>query len=312
MKNFFILLCLLIVSCREIDQFVPILQEEVVFDFSKEFTEASDTLVYQLIGNTYNAVRTPKGTEFRFKSDMFLFENGDYCSCEDVTLQIIEVDKKRDYVVHQASTVTNDQLLISEGAYHVSASYKGKQLVLAPRHQICFILPTEKLDSEMELFYGDQSTNGFNWVPASQAIQTASTIKAGEWRNIDSTEYILGYECFSDRMSWINVEKFASDGTKNPLCVDLNDTYGGDNTVMFAVLKSEKSILQLYYDSSQQGFCTSNIPEGTHVYLVGVHKRADEEYELGFEGIAVGSNHRQFLDFTPTSMEEIKSLLWGL
>jgi len=302
----------MVISCREIDQFVPDIQEEYVFDFSKEFTEASDTLVYQLIGNTYNVISTPKGTEFRFKSDMFLFENGDYCSCEDVRLQILEVDKKRDYVVHQTSTVSNNQLLISDGAYHISASYRGQELILAPGHQICFILPSDKLDFEMELFYGEQTTDQFNWIQASQNTQSASSIRAGEWSNIDSSEIIVGYECFSDRMSWINVDKFASNGPKNPLCIEINDSYDGDNTVMFAILKTEKSILKLYFDSTQQGFCTSNIPIGTHVYLVGVHKSADEQYEVGFEGIAVDPNHRQYLDFTSSSMEDIKTLLRGL
>jgi hypothetical protein len=304
-----LLVCLLIFACKEVDEFIPV-QETIEFDFSKEFTSAADTLSYQLNLTEPTIIRTPRGTEFVFKPDMFTFANGDYCPCETVTIELIELDKKRDYLVHQASTISDGKILISAGAYHIAAFYQGKPLQLSPDHLACFWLPSDKLDPSMQLFFGNRNGTIFNWEPAGQS-STISSITPGQWQYNDTTSFIVGYQCFSDRLAWINVDKYAADAPKNPVCIKLDPTYTGANTVLFAILKKEKSILSLNYLASD-GFCLPSIPVGIEVIFVAIHKKGDNVYEFATETVTIEENHFQSLSFNAKSLDDIKDFLADL
>ena len=295
---------------KEVDKFIPLV-EPVSFDFSEEFTNSSDTLTYSIAGDERMTLKTPKGSEFIVKGDMFEYaSSGDFCSCEEVVIQVIELDKKRDYVVHQKPTVSDNQLLISAGAYHFAAFHNGKPLRMVADEQLCLIMPSNTLDNKMELFYGAENGGQFNWSPANEVVDSRAFVKAGEWQTDSS--FIVGYECFSDRLGWINIDKLASDGPKNPVCIKLNDFYTSQNTVMFAVLTEEKAILNLYYDAAQQGFCLSNIPKGLKVQFIGIHKKGEDLYELGSEKTNIEANHFQSLSFETQTFSSIKSFLGGL
>ncbi len=304
-------LCLLTwTSCKkEVDQFIPFL-EPISFDFSGEFTNSSDTLHFTVTGRERMTLTTPKGSEFIVKSDMFEYTDGTFCACEQVEVKVIELDKKRDFVVHQKPTISDSQMLISAGAYHFSATYQGRPLQMIADEQLCLIMPSTTLDSEMELFYGEEKSGQFNWTPADAVPESRAFVKAGEWQTDSS--FIVGYECFSDRLGWINIDKLASDGSLNPVCVKLDEFYTKKNTVMFAVLVEEKAILNLYYDELKQGFCLANIPQGMKVQFVGIHKKGDDLYELGSEKTTISNNHFQSLSFEPQSFASIKSFLAGL
>lgn len=310
-KYFVIILPIFFVTCREIDDFIPA-QEDVSFDFGQEFGDASDTLLYNFDGQEKIVVTTPRGTEFVFKRDMFLLPNGEYCQCEKVTIRIIEVDKKKDYLVHQTPTVSGGQILESAGAYHVSAFFEGQPLQLAPGHQVCFLLPSRKLDDAMELFYGEENSTGFNWIPANSISGSGAFAKAGQWQFYDSTAVIVGYECFSDRMEWINVDKFVSEGSKNPVCLGLDTSYTNENTVVFALLGQENSIIELKANSGNNRFCAANLPSGKQVTFIGINKKGEDKYELAVEKTTISSNHFQSLNFQPRSFEAIKEFLADL
>ncbi|NND06274.1 MAG: hypothetical protein HKN87_07830 [Saprospiraceae bacterium] len=297
------------IGCKkEIDQFVPV-QEAVDFDFSSEFSDIRDTLGYKIEGDDWNIVYTPKGTAFILKPGMFEFTDGSSCSCETVNVQIIEVAEKRDLLLHNTPTVSDNALLATAGAYHISAAFQGRQLQLIDYEQICFVLPSKKLEEGMELFYGSQSRNRFSWTPASVISGSQSYVKKGEWL-IDSS-WIVGYECFSDNMDWLGVHKFISDGTENQTCVKLNEFFTEDNTVIFAIFNDQKAMVRLDYEANK-GFCTQNLPEGSSVRFVGIAKRDDTIYDLANETARINADHLQTLSFMPVPLSDLKSFLLAL
>lgn len=296
-------------SCKEVDEFIPVF-DGTPFEFGQEFTNAQDTLTYQLNLVEPMIITTPRGTEFVFKPEMFEYQNGDFCRCEKVTIEIIELDKKRDYMVHQASTISNNQILISAGAYHLAAYSEGKPLRLTRGHLVCFWLPSDQLDPEMKLFFGERAGNGFNWTLAELST-SGSSITPGEWQYNDSTSLIVGYQCFSDRLEWINVDKFVKEEPKNPVCVKSDPLSTGENTVIFALLTEYNAILQLNFSASD-GFCLANVPVGAEVLFVGVRKSGNGLYEFASETSVIEQNHFQSLDFTPKNFDEIKNILSGL
>ncbi len=306
----FVAISFLVTSCREIDEFVPV-QDSVVFDFSEEFSAETDTLSFSINGMNTTVITTPKGTEFVFKQDMFTFENGVYCQCESVLIKIIELDKKRDYLVHHASTVSGDQILTSAGSYHLAAFYQGKSLQIAPGHHSSFWLPSDILDPEMQLFYGERTADGLDWSPAPRFSGSKASVIPGEWQYNDTTSLIVGYQVFSDRMEWLNIGQFTSDGPLNPVCIKLGESYNSDNTVLFALFQNEKSILKLNSEV-HNGFCSVNIPVGTEIVFIAVHKKGNNLYQFASEYTTIKENHFQSLDFIEMTLDQIKVHLLNL
>lgn len=306
----FISVSLVITSCRELDEFVPVL-DSVTFDFSEEFSAKADTLSVSINGKNTTIITTPKGTEFVFKQDMFAFENGESCPCETVLIEIIEVDKKRDYLVHDVSTVSEDQILTSAGAYRLAAFYQGKSLRLAPGRQFYFSLPTEILDPEMELFYGERTGVSLDWAPAARSSGSQVSVIPGEWQYNDTSSLIVGYQVFSDRMEWLTIGKFASESAANPVCIKLDESYNSDNTILFALFQKEKSILKLN-SQANKGFCSVNIPVGTEIIFIAIHKKGNNLYQFASEYTTIRENHFQSLDFTQMTFDQIKVHLLNL
>lgn len=297
---------IILAGCKkEIDEFVPV-HVPVDFDFTAEFSDVMDTLGYAIEGDDWNILYTPKGTAFILKPGMFEYTDGSDCLCETVSIQIIEVADKRDLLVHNTPTVSDNALLTSAGAYHISASHQGKPLQLVDYEQICFVLPAQELDGGMELFYGSKNQERFNWLPASGFMDSQSYVKKGEWQ-VD-TSVIVGYECFSDKMDWLGVNKYVSDGIANQTCVTLSEFFTGDNTVIYAIANGERSVVRLEYIDSQ-GFCTQNLPRGTEVRFVGIAKRNTDIYELASESVKINMDHLQTLSFNPISIGDLKTFL---
>ncbi|MCB0687688.1 MAG: hypothetical protein KDC53_14230 [Saprospiraceae bacterium] len=303
------ILILLTSSCREVDEFIPV-PEDIYFDFGKEFTQSGDTLSFELDLSEPKIIRTPRGTEFVFKPEMFDLQTGASCSCEKVTIEIIELSKKRDYMVYGALTVNDNNLLISEGAYHISAFFQGKPLQLAPGHQACFWLPTQLIDPDMKLFFGEQSNEGFNWIPAGQGGDESSLL-AGQWQYNDTTALINGYQCFSDRLSWIGINKFGSQTTTTTVCVSLERNSTSENTVVFAILESQKAILSAT-DTGDDQFCFSNLPLGQDITLLGIRKTGEENYEYTSLNTVIEENQQINLRYRPVSFNQLQLILNNL
>ncbi len=301
------LLLIIALGCKkEVDQFIPV-QDSVDFDFSQEFSEEQDTLFYHIKGVERITLTTPIGAEFIIKRSMFEYLDGSFCDCEEILIKIIELDKKRDYLVHQRPTVSNNQLLISAGAYHFAAYHNQRPLQMIEGEQLCLVLPSDQLDEEMELFYGEESGGFFDWQPANSVPESRAFVKAGEWQTDSSL--IIGYECFSDRLGWINIDKFASKGDLNPVRIELDPQYDNKNTVVFAVLLAEKALVNLYYDQNEGEFAIDNIPPGWEVMFIAVSKKSTDLFELATEEVTIGEHHFQSLSFRTKKLEEIKDFL---
>ncbi len=300
---------LLLPGCKkEIDQFVPI-PEPVDLDFGADFSDASDTMHFTIEGSGWHTVYTPKGTAFILKPGMFEYRNGDLCDCESVDVRIIELAEIKDMLVHNTPTITGDALLASEGAYHVSATHQGKSLRLVEQEQICFVLPSEDLDKNMELFYGDMNQGSFKWLPASGFMGSQAHVKKGEWPT--ESALIVGYECFSDEMDWIGVNKYISDGIDHRVCIKLSEFFTADNTVLFALPEGKNAVVRLMYDMTD-GFCTGHLPIGSAVKYIGVARRDENIYELASESTVIEKNQVQTLSFNPMSLNDIRTVLESL
>ena len=300
-------------SCqKEVDQFIPFeveITEDVVLDLSQDFASLIDTLTFQMDQSTQTII-TPLGAEFTINTDLFEFEDGSSCNCINVDVIMLELHDKKDFLVHQKPTISDDRILVSGGAYYIAAFENGKKLKLKPGKKLRFKIPAETLQEGMELFYGSEKEGRFNWVEADQIPGSSTQVRNSEWQN--STGFFLGYECFSDRLEWINCDKIISDGPPNPVCATVPTGFDQSNTVVFAILKDANSIISMYYQADQKGFCAANIPEGTKVVIVAVHKMAEDSYQFASMDTKIEKDSSLALNFTNLDNSEIKKLLEAL
>lgn len=200
--------------------------------------------------------------------------------------------------------------MVSAGAYYIAAYENNKKLRLKPGKQLHFKIPAEKLLEGMELFYGDESEGRFNWVEADQVSGSATQVRNTEWQN--STGFFLGYDCFSDRLEWINCDKIISSGENNLVCVEVPSGFDQSNTVIFAVLKDSNSILSLYYQEDKGAFCATNLPVGTKVLFIGVHKSSNDTFQFASLDVKIENSTSLNFDFSDLDASEIEKLLEAL
>ncbi|MDH3648627.1 MAG: hypothetical protein OEQ53_03035 [Saprospiraceae bacterium] len=293
---------------KEVDQFLP---DDLPssFDFSSRFTAADDTSVFTIDGQLDQLITTPAGRQFAFHPDIFEYDNGSSCSCESVQILIIELKIKRDYIVHQKPTVSHDRLLISAGAFHISAFHQGKALRLKPDKVLPFSIPSTNPDPDMELFYGNDATATFNWDEADQQPGSSSAVVVVE-RQTDSS-FFVGYDCFTDRLAWINVDKLVDESVKNPVCLSVDTLSTHLNTVVFAVLVDQLAILNLY-PTDDRKYCIAHLPVGAQVIFLAIRQLTENEYEFAISETEIGSDHHQSLLFESKTLLQIKAVLQGL
>lgn len=80
-----------------------------------------------------------------------------------VDLALTEVYNKSDMILHTLSTNAGADMLETGGMLHLEASHGGKKLVLNPNKKIGIMMPVDDLSGDMQLFNGQDKTDGSGW-----------------------------------------------------------------------------------------------------------------------------------------------------
>ncbi len=300
--------CILaLLSCqKEVDRFIPLEEEAFTLDFSALTSSIDDTAHFSISGLVEQRIHTPAGRQFHFIPGIFEYRDGSDCVCESIRLEIIELKTKRDYLVHQKPTASGHHRLISAGAFHIAAFDGFQPLKLKAGKTLSFSVPSDRPDFEMALFYGEELQEGFTWVQADQQAGTMTSVQVVE-RQSDSA-FFIGYDCITARLAWINIDKLADNGEANPVCVSVDSLTTHRNTVVFAVLVDELSILSMS-PTDDRKYCLRHLPVGARVIFMGVRQLAKDEYEMALKETEIGSDYHVNLEFVNVTLEEIKSAL---
>lgn len=217
-----------------------------------------------------------------------------------VKVQVTHLRKKGDFIRFAMQTTNFDRLLETGGAFLVRVTKAGQELVMDPGKNITLFIRDANPIKTMRVFYGEQvllppvplAINSlFTWALAPD------TSNVNVFTRQDAAGTYRGYELISKRLNWISCNYFieaAQSKTRTTAVLPLNFT--NKNSLVFAIFKGQKTILQLEGQGSSKSFDIENIPADKKIILVSLSKIGEDLY-LGSKEATVDKNLR--VNITP-------------
>lgn len=133
-----------------------------LLNFNKELIQSFETPTDSII-----KIVGKKGTQVIINPIDLEFESGKSFKNKKLQIDLIELTNKQDLLLANAQTLSNDEWLISGGAFKINLYVGDEILRLKKNRTIDVKFPKNTKEENMQIFYGDRSENGYlNWKPA--------------------------------------------------------------------------------------------------------------------------------------------------
>ncbi|WP_235298971.1 hypothetical protein [Portibacter marinus] len=280
----------------------------------------------QPISSSFNAeegiqIITPNQTVIQVFENSLVDQSGNLVQ-GDVNFSYLEILNAPEYAFYNLPTISDGIRLRTEGVFRFEAYQDGKPLAFKDGKGIVVRLPDNEPESDMQLFYGDESGDRFNWVPVNESNTGVNPrLEITEWFfQVDSLEQDFvegfGYLFTCDLFKWINVDIFAdvAPEDKTEVCVELPEIYTNKNTVVFMYFDGRASILGLYPDADNMNWCESYgaTPIGYDITLFSISDQGEDTYHFGLEETKVTKDLRVFIEPEEKSLDEILEVIKSL
>ncbi len=254
--------------------------------------------------------------DITFPAGAFKFANGGAVTGK-VKTQVTHLQKKGDFIRLALQTTSFDRLLATGGAFFIRVTKDGQELVLEPGKNITLLIRDASPVNNMKVFYREQIllppvllaiNSMFTWAPGTD------TSNVNVFSGQDAIGTYKGYELISKRLNWISCN-YVIDAptnqskTRTTVVLPLNCT--NKNSLVFAVFKDHKTILQLEGYSASKSFVVENIPENKKIILVSISKIGEDLF-LGSKEATVDKNVRVNITPEKKTKAEIERFLDAL
>ena len=259
-----------------------------------------------------------RGVIYTFPAGSYVLKNGDpYVG--DVSIKVTELLTRSEMFLYGRPTISNGKIIESDGEFliDVRSNPGDEELFLASGVTLNIKIPNNNPDNDMELFYGEGEEEDFTWQDQGVDPNGWANIQNSEWQTQDSTGWNFGYECFSENLQWINVDKFYQEFDEDELttvCLELPEEYTNTNTSAFMVFNDYDSFLNMWGTPVLKQFCEpyGATPIGFNITFVTISKLTNDTYFLGTATVDVTENHLELITPVEMSFDDIKAFIDGL
>ncbi|MBK8954184.1 MAG: hypothetical protein IPM34_01320 [Saprospiraceae bacterium] len=310
--------CLGLVSCENEDTFIPD-NESSTFSYSRDISKVSlqdlkpDAYRFEIFSDWGGGYFFPDGSGIEFQGNSFLL-NGSLVTGKIIQIEVELVRNKTQMVSHLAGTSSGDKIIESGGMANVRAFCDGKELTIDPArgYVLRLSVPGGNFNPGMELFYGEETNNGINWIEADGDPQTQNNVFFAEWTPDSTGRDVLGMECFPKKLGWVNCDYFSKLNDK-PLgipCLIAHGPSNGDvvNLEAFAVFKNYMVVIQPCCKGSKEEVCFGPLPVGEPVYYIMIGK-GNKGYYLGYLEKDIIADDKVVIELEIKTLQEIKDFL---
>lgn len=258
-----------------------------------------------------------KGCTISFVANSFYTLTGIPITTGDVEIQLREVTNKKDMVLCQTPTISDGELIVSQGMYYLKALQNGFELQIR-NFRIGKIAETQ-LDTPSVFVGGIYSGNDqFNWFNSDNS--GPSPIQVGYLQDSvltgspDSTYYLMtiGSMYFnSQNFNWINCDYFYNNS--EPRVAIFFPTTDSINVYLFQsylVFNDLNAVLR-YNSYSNNRIEFQNIPSGLNATLVTYYIVSGKVFVATAE-ITVSDALSTPIIFTETTEQGLLDILGGL
>ncbi len=308
-------LMVLVCSCRDSIDFVagPITGNvEGFFDNVQTHSKSlsfENSMGAQIITSNFSVITIP--------SNAFVDNSGAVIEGA-IDFEYIELLDKGLMMLYKVPTTTTASLIESDGVFHLSASHNNSAVKLDDDVTINIKLPNNNPRDQMELFYGNDSGDGFNWIEADDNPNTWENIQISEWVVTDSTTGNgfegFGYEFEINDLQWINCDIYYDlpNAAKTDVCIQLpEELYNNVNTTVYMVINDINSFAVLQGNPDTKKFCEPYglTPIGLEVTFVTISEISEDNYHFGTKTATITENFEGLISPEEKSLNEILDIL---
>lgn len=308
-------------SCENVDTFEPY-DKPATFSFSRPESklelqvlkdESVSLPIHSNFGGTYIF---PDSSMITFYPQSFLL-NGVPVTDKIIQIEVDLVRRKSDMVEQLLGTSSGNKIIESGGMVNVRAFCDGKELTVDPQigYNLRLAVPNGGVPSGMELFYGEETTSGINWVEADGDPSTQDNVFQSEW-TLDSTgRFVLGMECVPKKLGWVNCDFFSKLNNiplTNP-CIIVSGPANGDKVFLHvsAVLKNYMVIINPCCNTNSDEACFGPLPVGEPVTYIVIGTGSKGLY-LGYTEKNIVTDDKVLIRIELKTLQEIKDFLLTL
>ncbi|MBK7233028.1 MAG: hypothetical protein IPH93_12400 [Saprospiraceae bacterium] len=308
-------------SCTDIDQFIDRIEpslitvdRNVLWPAWEKTLGTKDTIQFMAWSGITHAFEDHSRIIFEPKS---FYLDGQPLPNKVVTLVIIRAYKKNQMVRNLISTNSEKAVLESAGMMHVEAFCDGKPLTLAPGKNYTIQIPVKDaslVNPNMEMFYGEETRFGINWVEADQNPSIADNVFVTEWQIRDSSGggFVVGIECFPERLNWVNCDYFLKfeNRDKTEPCIEIEASGANDKITVstFCVFHDLNVVIAPCCEASNAKVCFSSLPIGEKVTYIVLGK-GKTDYYLGHFSSEIYKDEVVKIDIKSISLDDLKYFL---
>lgn len=247
-----------------------------------------------------NSFLVPKGDTLYFNEVQVMFPPNCFQENiqDDAHVQLNYIKTKGDWIRFALSTIQNNTVFSSGGAFFISAYKNSIPLHLANSSffQLRYSFPVSN-NSLMNVLYGTKELNELSWYFNNQ--------QAKQWQTANGE---AGYEINSSQLGWIAAANMQDFSETDKLNVWLPPNFTNMNTVVYAVFNHQLSVIKLQADVVNRLFYTSFIPKNTSVTLVSITYTGSMWYKSA-TSIVFPQEKLIKLQPTATNLEAVNSFL---
>ncbi len=265
---------------------------------------------FHVTAGTAATITGAKGCTINFAVNSFFTLSGDSVLSGDVEIQLREVTSKKDMVLSQTPTISNNELIVSEGVYFLKALQNGFELRIK-NFQIHKSVPADS--NNLKIFAGAFNGDDFNWVVSNEISGPFIGDMIVNTPN-DTTFYqmnIANTYFLSQNYNWINCDYFYYD--PNPgvaLYFPTTDTISVYLFQSYLVFNDLNAVL--HYDNYTSNHIEFyNIPTGLNATLVTYYIVSGKVF-VATANITVSDALSTPITFSETTEQGLLDILGGL
>ena len=275
--------------CNKEKEETPEIQNSEITSLS-EFQEKyiTESQFFTINSEVKDTIIGEKGTKFIFWPYFRTTDNDDVSGIVDI--EIKEIFSKKEILLSNKSTVSNDRVLESDGVFYVKATQNGNTIRCFP---VLLEVPTESIDTDMKVFYGDGGEN-INWILDNSSDSISY--------NTTPPQSYLSY-VRNDTLGWINIDRFLNIDPKTNIEIIFNNNPSLDNTALYIVFNSYNSVIRIQKDTNDK-FLISDLPIDEDVSLLGFTFANNKVYS-SISSFSITDNLIMNIDFQEISESEL-------
>lgn len=226
-------------------------------------------------------------------------QNGDSVQLP-YSIKIIELYTARDMILYNMPTVSGGNLLVTGGEIRVRAFKGTEQLLLRNGVSYWAQVPATNPTPSMDIFYGQDNGNFVDWIPDSLVTGSGGP----SLLSIDSSNTY--YDLTLPVLDWINCDYFYSYPGQTTQVSFTSATDDLTNVAKFLWFPNINSLMQVYGNTS------GNVPVGETVKIVCFAMDGSGNMHSFYQQITIGNNQSVDVTLSPTSENDLLTLLDNL